>query len=158
MSEARGYAQTRTAKRQAVSIGDTTAMPGERRRPAIVCCAEASAEGRRALDTTVELARRLEVRPVIVRVGEAPMWVETERAELVVWADSSNPPADAEYVVVYGMPAEAVVGAAEELGAVWIVVGSSARRRLVTALRRSSCAGIIARSSCPVLVVPAARA
>ena len=127
-------------------------------RPAIVCGVDDSDEARRALDTTVELARRLDVRPVIVRVGQAPMWRDTEGAELMAWAAGSNPPEDTEYKIVYGMPGESLVHAANEIGATLIVVGSRARGRIATALRGSASADVIAQSACPVLVVPAANA
>jgi nucleotide-binding universal stress UspA family protein len=121
--------------------------PWEERRPAIVCGVDDSVQARRALDTTVDLARRIDVRPVIVRVGQAPMWRDTEHAELVAWAASSNPPQDTEYKIVYGLPAESLVCAAKEIGALLIVVGSRARGRIATALRGSSSAGVIAQSA-----------
>jgi nucleotide-binding universal stress UspA family protein len=136
----------------------TRVEPGEESRPAIVCGVDDSDEARRALDAAVELARRLDVRPVIVRVGHAPMLRESEGAELVTWAAGSNPPEDAEYKIVYGMPAESLVHAANEIGATLIVVGSRARGRIATALRGSASAGVIAQSACPVLVVPNANA
>ena len=60
----------------------TRVEPDEESRPAIVCGVDDSNEARRALDATVDLARRLDVRPVIVRVGQAPMLRERESAEL----------------------------------------------------------------------------
>jgi nucleotide-binding universal stress UspA family protein len=136
----------------------TRLEPDEEVRPAIVCGVDDSDEARRALDTAVELARRLDVRPVIVRVGQAPMWRDTESADLMAWAAGSNPPEDAEYKIVYGMPGESLVHAANEIGATLIVVGSRARGRIATALRGSTSAGVIAQAACPVLVVPAANA
>jgi nucleotide-binding universal stress UspA family protein len=136
----------------------TLMAPDEERRPAIVCGVDDSNEARRALDATVDLAQRLDVRPVIVRVGQAPMLYERESAELVAWAAGSNPPQDAEYKIVYGMPAESLVHAANEIGATLIVVGSRARGRIAAALRGSASADVIARSACPVLVVPNANA
>ena len=65
---------------------------------------------------------------------------------------------DAEYKIVYGMPGESLVHAANEIGATLIVVGSRARGRIATALRGSASADVIARSACPVLVVPNANA
>ena len=136
----------------------TRMQPELASRPAIVCGVDDSDEARRALDAAVELARRLDVRPVIVRVGQAPMLRESEGAELVAWAADSNPPADAEYKIVYGMPAEALVDAAQEIGATLIVVGSRSRGRIATALRGNASADVIAQSACPVLVVPSANA
>ena len=136
----------------------TRSAPDEESRPAIVCGVDDSDEARRALDAAVELARRLDVRPVIVRVGQAPTLRESEGAELVAWAAGSNPPKDAEYKIVYGMPGESLVHAANEIGATLIVVGSRARGRIATALRGSASADVIARSACPVLVVPNANA
>jgi nucleotide-binding universal stress UspA family protein len=138
--------------------GSAHVEPDGESRPAIVCGVDDSNEARRALDATVDLARRLDVRPVIVRVGQAPMLHECERAELVAWAAGSNPPQDAVYKIVYGMPAESLVHAAKEIGATLIVVGSRARGRIATALRGSASADVIAQSACPVLVVPAANA
>lgn len=136
----------------------TSPEPDEKSRPAIVCGVDDSDEARRALDAAVELARRLDLRPVIVRVGQAPMLHESEGAELVAWAASSNPPEDAEYKIVYGMPGESLVHAANEIGATLIVVGTRARGRIATALRGSASADVISRSACPVLVVPSANA
>jgi nucleotide-binding universal stress UspA family protein len=136
----------------------TRLEPGKESRPAIVCGVDDSDEARRALDAAVELARRLDVRPVIVRVGQAPMLRESEGAELVAWAADSNPPKDAEYKIVYGMPGESLVHAANEIAATLIVVGTRARGRIATAFRGSASADVIARSACPVLVVPSANA
>jgi nucleotide-binding universal stress UspA family protein len=136
----------------------THPAPEDDRRPAIVCGVDDSAEARRALDAAMELARRLDVRPVIVRVGQAPTQHESESAELEAWAADSNPPRDAEYKVVYGMPGESLVQAANEIGATLIVVGTRARGRIAAALRGSASADVIAHAACPVLVVPNANA
>jgi nucleotide-binding universal stress UspA family protein len=132
----------------------THPAPEHDRRPAIVCGVDDSVEARRALDAAMELARRLDVRPVIVRVGQAPMQRESETAALEAWAADSSPPGDAEYKVVYGMLGESLVDAANEIGATLIVVGTRARGRIAAALRGSASADVIARAACPVLVVP----
>jgi nucleotide-binding universal stress UspA family protein len=131
----------------------------------IVVPVDFSRHSRRALADAIELAQRLEARIHLVHASDLPEkiplaneWCQAMKEEIsrslddyLAVAREAGVPAEAH--LAEGMPWQAIVKLADEVGADLIVMGSHGRTGLSHAFLGSVAERTLRTASCPVLVV-----
>ena len=136
----------------------------------VICAADDSDGARAALKVARNLAARFEAELVLVH-AEPPTVVpgvsaalagqerlrktEIEDAEkLLAWLAQEEELDDVSFLAAIGNAADVVVGAARELGAAFVVIGSHGRRGLRAAVLGSVSHAVATSAPCPVVIVP----
>lgn len=141
-------------------------------RGTLVCCVDDSADGRRALETAVELSDRLDLRLVLAHAGSGiePIAADADGAESVSMKANREGAARlltrlaAEYGIAdraerrsgTGDAATVIGRIAADEGADLIVVGSRARGRLRRGLESRLGEQLASETPVPVLIAPPA--
>ena len=142
----------------------------------IICGVDDSREARMAARVAVDLASRLDMRVVLVNAVDAgvleqppgrvprlpPDHLQEYRDELegrglatiAAVAGDAGVARHAEQRVVFGEPSEALVGAARDDDAMFIVVGSRGMGGVRSALLGSTSSSVLRAADRPVVVVP----
>ena len=132
----------------------------------ILLASDLTVQSRRAEQAAFELARRLQLRLVILHVvwersslGMStipPEVFQPEELSRKLEAVGAEEAPEAVRMLVRGNPAEAIVDVANKEGASMIVVGTQRRSAISRAVLGSVAESVMRQSPCPVLLVAAA--